>query len=355
MTDPQNPATPSTAAAPAIYIDFETLRTDPPHPALLGVLVGSDGEELEQLILDPKLAPAQRAKPQRTRVVAAADAVDTILNLAQIDDGPIVGWSYFDRDRLIEARPDLAREISERYVNALQTARRWRQKVHPGFSVEPADPFSPRHTLDRYARLAGYRDLRKLETGKPATWIRHALKGLAANDGRYRRITPEAKRDWHRLLEYNRHDLLALRQIFLTATRELQLWRAYEQTRFCVDAGRRRICFVAGSRSRRLDALLERTGTRSWAFITAWNPGSRALSAEENAQRHSQLLQAVDALGLAWLPGEGVGADPSWTPEQSIMILNITRAQATGLGRQFEQLAIVAGRRGEAASLLSTG
>jgi hypothetical protein len=37
----------------ALFIDFECLERRPPKsplPALLGVLVGSDGEELEQLI-----------------------------------------------------------------------------------------------------------------------------------------------------------------------------------------------------------------------------------------------------------------------------------------------------------------
>lgn len=350
---PKSDPTP-TAVARAIYIDFETLRTDPPHLALLGVLVGSDDEALEQLILDPRLAPAHKAKPQRTGVITADDAVGTILNLARIDDAPIVGWSNFDRSRLLDACPELASEISDRYVNALAIARRWRQTVHPHRPVIRADRFAARHTLDQYAQIAGYTHIRILQEGRPAHWIRHTLRQLAANGGRYRRITREAKRDWHRVLDYNRHDLLALRHIFLTATRELHLWRAYERTRFCVNAGRRPICFLPGSRSRRLEALLERTGTRSWAFITAWNPGSRPVSAQENAQRHAKLVRAIDALGLAWLPGEGIGADPSWTPEQGLMVLNISRAKAISLGRQFGQLAIVFGRRGESACLVPT-
>ena len=325
------PTLTTAAASRAIYIDFESLKTDPPQPALLGVLIGSEGEALEQLILDPKLAPAQRARPGRTRVTTSGDAVDTILNVARIDDTPILSWSTFDRDRLIDARPDLATEVHDRYVNALAFARRRRQKMHPQHVVERADAFAARHTLDKYARLAGYTRVQPLETGKPAHWIRHTLQQLAANGGRYRAITPEAKRDWHRLLDYNRHDLLALRHVVLVAARELELWRAYERTRFCVDEGRRRICFLAGSRSARLEALLERTGTRSWAFITAWNPNSQRLRSDENDRRHAELAGTVAELGLATLPGEGIGPDPAWPAEKSLMVLNISRASAVSL------------------------
>ena len=59
----------------AIFIDFECLMGKPPHPALLGVLIGSDGEDLEQLIIDPELTPARVANRGRTRAVEAADAV----------------------------------------------------------------------------------------------------------------------------------------------------------------------------------------------------------------------------------------------------------------------------------------
>jgi hypothetical protein len=346
MTDNFVPALTSTLMSRAIYIDFETLKTRPPHPALLGILLGSEGEALEQLILDPALAPARKAKPTRTRDLAAGDAVDTILNLARSDDSPIVGWSLFDRDRLIDARPDLGSEIRDRYVNALAIARRWRHTVHPHHAVVRTGPFAARHTLDQYAALAGYRHVRILARGRPAHWIRQTRQQLIANGGRYRRMTFQARRDWHRVLEYNRHDLLALRHIAVRAARELELWRSYERTRFCVNDGKQRICFMAGSKSRRLNALLERTGARTWAFISAWNPHSQPLAAAQNARRHAELVTTVAQRGLDTLPGEGIGEDPAWPPEESLLVLNISRGEAVRLGRRFGQLAIVAGRRG---------
>jgi hypothetical protein len=338
----------------AIYIDIESLKTTPPQIAILGVLSGTDGEGLEQLIVDPRLAPARVAKRDRLRVATWPDAVQEIVTRAAAADRRIVGWSNFDRDRMAEARPDLRGEIDSRYVNALKIARPWRQKVHPTFTIEREDQFAPKHTLDKYARLARYEDARALENATPAKWIRHTLRQLQANDGRYRQITPEAKRDWHKLLDYNRHDLLALRHIVVAATREVTLWRAYERTRFCADDGPRRTCFMAGSQNPRLDALLTRHNATRWAFITAWNPGSQPLSKQENARRHTDLRAAVRDAGLEALDGEGVGEDPSWPPEQSLLILNISRGKAISLGRRFGQLAIVVGRRGQASTLVPT-
>ena len=343
-------------AQQAIYIDFECLKGSKgqtPHPVLLGLLVGMTAESLEQLIVDERLTPARVAKRERTRFVPLRDAVETIVRMATSSRRRIVGWSFFDRDRLIDTRPDLQAEINAGYVNAIQLARPWRQKIYPAFKIEREDQFAPKHTLDRYARLAEYPAAQALDKAAPAKWIRHMLQQLDARQGRYRRTTKQAKRDWHRLLDYNRHDLLALRHIVLKATRETEAWRAYEKTRFCVDDGPRRICFMAGSANKKLDALLERHRAKAWAFITAWNPRSIELPREQNDARQAELRQAVADYEV--LPGEGIGDDPRWTPEESLMILNISRAKALSLGRQFDQLAVVVGRRGEKSELVPTG
>jgi hypothetical protein len=146
-------------------------------------------------------------------------------------------------------------------------------------------------------------------------------------------------------------DRLAPARIVLKATREREAWRAYERTRFCVDDGKRRICFMAGSQSRRLDSLLERHAADRWAFITAWNPASELLTPAENHARQARLRTAVASYSM--LPGEGIGKDPAWTPEESLLVLNISRREAIRLGRQFGQLAIVAGRRGSKSRLVS--
>lgn len=338
-------------AARALYVDFECLATRPPHPALLGILTAGDVPHFEQIITDERLAPANLAS-RSSRVTATPAAVGELLDRAITESRLIVGWSYFDRDRLREARPDLANSIAERYVNALGLARPWRRAIYPDYPIEREDLFAASHTLNKYARLAGYPDAHRLVGAKPAQWIRHTLKQLAANDGLYRRTTPETKRDWHDLLEYNRHDCLALQHIALKASRELECWRAYERTRFCVDDGARRVCFLAGSASAKLDALLRRHCQSTWAFITAWNPSSIPLSRAENDERQAELRRLLAEEGYATLSGEGIGEDPAWEPEESLLVMGIKEAAAVRLGRRFGQLAIVVGRRGSRSRLV---
>lgn len=345
-----------TEARRAIYIDFECLKgrpPRPPHPALLGVLRGSEEESFEQIITDERLAPAKVAN-KRTRVATLSATVDALIAEAKEGQRRIVGWSFFDRDRLIEARPDRAGDINALYVNALHVARPWRQVIHPGFPIEREDPFAPKHTLDKYATLAGYQCTLGFRDATPAKWIRHTLDQLEATNGRYRQTTKQTKRDWHDLLEYNRHDCLTLRHIVLKASREMACWRAYEKTRFCVHDGPRRLCFRAGSRSAKLEALLRRHETSTWAYLTAWNPASVELSRAENDARQHDLKRNLQAAGYKWLPGEGIGDDPSWKSEQSLLVLGISRGKAIALGRTFGQLAVVVGRRGDASRLVSS-
>ena len=150
----------------AIYIDFECLATQPPHPALLGVLAGSRDEHFEQIITDDRLAPA-RVASKRLRVAAASTAAREVVHRANAENRHIVGWSLFDRDRLIEASRALKADINARYVNALDIARPWRSKLHPKVVMDRRPAFAPKHTLDKYAALAGYPAMR--QTAKPDT------------------------------------------------------------------------------------------------------------------------------------------------------------------------------------------
>ncbi len=113
-----------------------------------------------------------------------------------------------------------------------------------------------------------------------------------------------------------------------------------------------RVDGASSSYAARLDALLERNGVEVWAFITAWNPESRPLSAEENDARHAELLQAIEASGWQFVEGAGIPVNSDWAPEASLLVLGISRDDAVALGRRFGQNAIVAGRRGGTAELV---
>jgi hypothetical protein len=107
-----------------------------------------------------------------------------------------------------------------------------------------------------------------------------------------------------------------------------------------------------GQRSAPLDALLDARGCREWAFITAWNPGAKALSAAENDARQLQLLSELRQRGWDWLDGSGIPADASWKAEASVLVLGISADDAVVLGRHFGQLAVVTGARGSASELV---
>jgi hypothetical protein len=98
--------------------------------------------------------------------------------------------------------------------------------------------------------------------------------------------------------------------------------------------------------------LLRRHKAATWAFLTAWNPASVELSRAKNDARQDDLKRNLKSAGYECLSGEGIGDDPFWPPEESLMVLGISRGKAVALGRHFGQLAVVIGRRGEPARLV---
>jgi len=125
------------------------------------------------------------------------------------------------------------------------------------------------------------------------------------------------------------------------------LEQAYRQTRFVVfDTD---IVITIDQHCAQVDALLEQHECEAWAFITAENPFSKPLTTEENATRHQQLLEKVE--GYIHFDGEGIGDDPKWKPERSLLILGISASDAISIGKYFDQNAIVLGKKNEPAKL----
>ena len=131
------------------------------------------------------------------------------------------------------------------------------------------------------------------------------------------------------------------------------LWDAYRRTTYAARTSAGEIQIHPGLPSQDLDALLDQCGADQWAYLTAYNPGSRLLSSEENVGRQQALLQAVQDRGLTVFEGESVLDPAAWPPEPSLLILGMPPDEARSLGRRFGQLAIVAGRRGEPARLVA--
>lgn len=89
-----------------------------------------------------------------------------------------------------------------------------------------------------------------------------------------------------------------------------------------------------------------------WAIVTPCNPGSRRLSAKENARLLEQLVEIVEGLGQAF--AGSVNRDPSgqWPDEPGVLLCDPPPGFAEELGRRFNQNAILAGRIGEAPRLV---
>ena len=132
--------------------------------------------------------------------------------------------------------------------------------------------------------------------------------------------------------------------------------RAYRETTYRVYVpGGEVIDIRVGERSAALDGLVEERRATSWAFITAWNPGSRALAEDENAKRQAGLLTLLRERGFERLEGSGIPARADWQPEESVLVLDVDREDAVEIAREFGQIAIVAGERGGAAVLVYCG
>ena len=90
-----------------------------------------------------------------------------------------------------------------------------------------------------------------------------------------------------------------------------------------------------------LKVYFQANGIGMAAFISAANPLSRPLTAEDNAGRHTQLQRALHKLDVLWLPGYGRDPVGVWGAEASVLALGLGRAQAMQLAERFEQNAYI--------------
>ena len=113
-----------------------------------------------------------------------------------------------------------------------------------------------------------------------------------------------------------------------------QLWRAYLDSRYTVLGPDGPIELLIGQPPP--------PGLQPpFALITAWNPYSQRLDEDSNRQRQLALMGALIQQGRRFLPARGEGAD-GWY-EDSVLILDISLADAKSLANRFEQHAILWG------------
>jgi Protein of unknown function (DUF3293) len=98
------------------------------------------------------------------------------------------------------------------------------------------------------------------------------------------------------------------------------------------------------------ESLQTLVGSRSWGFITAWNPRSERCAAEDNLTAQRELLTALRAWPEAAIyPAIGIG--PSGWSEPSLFVIGLETAALDALCHRHEQNAYVHGQGAAAASL----
>ena len=90
-----------------------------------------------------------------------------------------------------------------------------------------------------------------------------------------------------------------------------------------------------------LESIYKTSHKHTAAFITAFNPFSQELSTQENKDRNHKLEELIQSLDFDYIHGEGKCGDGDWDGEKSFLIFGISEKQASEIGKEFEQNAIV--------------
>lgn len=108
-------------------------------------------------------------------------------------------------------------------------------------------------------------------------------------------------------------------------------------------------------KSSRIDDFLRYHNSSAGVFLTAFNPRSLRLSAQENGERHQMLIADLDLLSHSYFDGEGRDPNGNWLSEKTLFILGLAEVQAEKMARKYTQNAYVFIEHGEPAELVLTG
>src|SRR5688500_3269138 len=122
-----------------------------------------------------------------------------------------------------------------------------------------------------------------------------------------------------------------------------ELFSAYRQTTYSAATPLGKVCLRVGEPCDLLLQLLDLYRVADWAYLTADNPGSRLVAAAENQAQCQALEESLQSEGLVYFRGAAVGDDHAWPPEQSFLVLGISRSRAIEFAKRFRQNAILAG------------
>ena len=98
--------------------------------------------------------------------------------------------------------------------------------------------------------------------------------------------------------------------------------------------------FSISQRSIHLDQLLTQYQQSTAGFITACNPWGKGLGKDMNHAKMAQLEKDLIKTKLPYLNAFGTNSEGTWK-EESFLIIGIDKQDASQLGRQYEQNAII--------------
>lgn len=120
-----------------------------------------------------------------------------------------------------------------------------------------------------------------------------------------------------------------------------KLIKAYREAVYVVHLGDREIALQVNQASSQLAELMKEWEVTTAAFLTAFNPYSQALDAQENEARQKKMW--IDALPMCSkiFPGIGRDKDGQWPHELSMLTLGIHLEDAKALADKYAQNAFL--------------
>jgi uncharacterized membrane protein YccC len=321
-------------------MDAYLLGTCPPERDGLRARVREERQKNLALLTDLASEPGS-LRPERLRLVALADdAGDLTESLIALDDAA----QALRRDEYLTRMDRLGPELLT-LSRAITAGVEWVIKDLGG-----ATPTEPPPDLEQAMKAIDARFLRLSEQGLLRHYTPPELLRFCSFLFNLRAVGREVV---HLLTTAgtNRAQSLAEEKPAPQPT-ERELLEAYRKTEYRVEGPQGPFCICVDQRCPELEQVLGDAGATSWAYVTAYNPGSRPLSAEENARRQTELEVDVAALGLTFHRGAGAAPDGSWPAEPSVLILGIGRDAAVALARKYGQLALLFAAAGQPAQLL---
>lgn len=120
-----------------------------------------------------------------------------------------------------------------------------------------------------------------------------------------------------------------------------ELERAYRDAVYVVHAKDKNIHLKVGDSNSEMGDLMRLHGVKSAALITAFNPRSVLVTAQENVRNHNALVADINVLGLESLSGEGGDVSNAWPSEPSVLALGISLQDAELLSDRYRQNAFL--------------